>query len=133
MDSAISHVSVGANDLDRMTRFYDAVLAPLGIGQKDSIPDFGTGWGRQWPEFWINKPHDGRPAKAGNGVHIAFLAETPAQVDAFHAAGLASGGSDNGAPGIRAEYAPNYYAAFLVDPEGNRIEAMCLTKADQRG
>lgn len=131
MNSAISHVSVGANDLDRMTRFYDAVLAPLGIGQKDTIPGFGTGWGRRWPEFWINKPHDGRPANAGNGVHIAFLAENAAQIDAFYAAGLANGGSDNGAPGIRAEYAPNYYAAFLVDPEGNRIEAMCFT--DQHG
>ncbi|NJC08862.1 VOC family protein [Polymorphobacter fuscus] len=121
--SLMSHVSVGVADLDRASRFYDAVLATLGARR---IVDeaFGIAYGRQFPEFWIGRPHDGQPPVAGNGAHFAFLAADRGQVTAFHAAALAAGGSDDGAPGPRPHYGAEYYGAFARDPDGNKIEAM---------
>ncbi|MNJ51142.1 Glyoxalase-like domain protein [compost metagenome] len=123
----VSHVSVGASDLSRAARFYDAVLAPLGARR---VMEHGRGvaWGRAFPEFWANLPHDGRDAASGNGVHICLNADSPEAVARFHAAGLATGGFDEGAPGFRPEYAPGYYAAFLRDPDGNKIEALCWVR-----
>jgi catechol 2,3-dioxygenase-like lactoylglutathione lyase family enzyme len=118
-----NHVSVGTRDLPRATRFYDATLGALGYKRTFS-EDFGNAWGVEWPEFWVQAPADGEPA-AGNGVHVAFIAPSRAAVDAFHAAALAEGGSDAGAPGER-DYTPNYYAAFVRDPDGNKLEAVHL-------
>ena len=125
--SALSHVSLGTNDIDRVGAFYDRVLAPLGIRRVMAFPG-GIGWGRQFPEFWVQTPIDGNPAAVGNGTHVAFLAPDRAAVDAFHAAGLAAGGRCDGPPGLR-DYEPGYYAAFLRDPDGHKVEAMLIDHA----
>ena len=120
----LSHVSVGVGDIPRARKFYDAVRATLKIRM---LVEFeGAGYGREFPEFWIGHPHDGRPASPGNGTHICFKAETKEEVNAFHAKALELGGSDEGKPGLRPEYLPNYYAAFVRDPDGNKIEAVAL-------
>jgi len=118
-----NHVSVGVRDLAGATRFYDASLGALGYVRTMS-EDFGCAWGVKWPEFWATRAVEGT-ASAGNGAHVAFIAPSRDAVDAFHAAGLAAGGSDAGAPGLR-EYTADYYAAFLRDPEGNKVEAVHL-------
>jgi catechol 2,3-dioxygenase-like lactoylglutathione lyase family enzyme len=123
----IDHMGLNTGDVARAKRFFEQALAPLGIGvqmavtveQTGSYEGYGFGRNGQ-PAFWI-----GGPATAHSGVHIAFTASTRAEVDAFHAAALAAGGRDNGAPGIRAHYHPNYYGAFVFDPDGNNIEAVC--------
>ena len=118
-----NHVSVGTRDLERAARFYDAALGALGY-RRTMSESFGCAWGVEWPEFWATLPEDGEAA-AGNGVHVAFIAPSREAVDAFHAAALAEGGSDAGAPGLR-DYTPNYYAAFVRDPDGNKLEAVHL-------
>jgi catechol 2,3-dioxygenase-like lactoylglutathione lyase family enzyme len=118
-----NHVSVGTHDLERASRFYDAALGALGYKRTFS-ESFGNAWGLEWPEFWATRPEDG-DATAGNGVHVAFIAPSREAVDAFHAAALAAGGTDAGAPGLR-DYTPDYYAAFVRDPDGNKIEAVHL-------
>ena len=118
-----NHVSVGTRDLERAARFYDAALGALGY-RRTMSKSFGCAWGVEWPEFWATLPEDGEAA-AGNGVHVAFIAPSREAVDAFHAAVLAEGGSDAGAPGLR-DYTPNYYAAFVRDPDGNKLEAVHL-------
>ncbi|GAA0644405.1 VOC family protein [Brevundimonas lenta] len=120
----VSHVSVGVSDVARAGAFFDAVMAPLGA-RRIMEHAVGIGYGRSFPEFWAARPHDGGPSACGNGTHICFNADGPDAVAAFHAAGLAAGGTDDGAPGPRPEYAPGYYAAFLRDPDGNKVEAMC--------
>jgi catechol 2,3-dioxygenase-like lactoylglutathione lyase family enzyme len=124
----VSHVSVGASDIARAGAFYDAVMAPLGA-RRIMEHAVGIGYGRAFPEFWVAHPHDGGEASPGNGTHICFNAEGPEAVTAFHAAGLSAGGTDDGAPGPRPEYAPGYYAAFLRDPDGNKVEALCWITA----
>lgn len=120
--SIMSHVSIGANDLNSLCKFYDAVLAT--IGAKRMIEhDEAVAYGRMFPEFWVNTPLDDGHAETGNGIHFAFVASDRSQVDAFHAAGLANGAIDGGAPGPRKEYGEPYYGCFLRDPEGNKIEA----------
>jgi catechol 2,3-dioxygenase-like lactoylglutathione lyase family enzyme len=119
-----NHVSVGTRDLERAARFYDAALGALGY-RRTMSESFGCAWGLQWPEFWATLPTDGE-AGAGNGTHIAFIAASREAVDAFHAAALEAGGSDDGAPGLRPDYTPDYYAAFVRDPDGNKIEAVHL-------
>src|SRR5688572_11063995 len=108
-----SHVSVGTRDLERATRFYDAALGALGY-RRTMSESFGNAWGLEWPEFWVQFPDAGE-ASPGNGTHVAFIAASREAVDAFHAAALAEGGSDAGAPGER-DYTENYYAAFVRDP-----------------
>ena len=122
--TALSHVSLGTNDYPRAKAFYDAVLGTL---QVRCVMDFegGAGYGRELPEFWIQRPHDGQAATRGNGTHVCFNARTTAEVDAFHRAALAAGGTDEGKPGLRREYSDNYYAAFVRDLDGHKIEAMC--------
>lgn len=124
----VSHVSVGVNDVSRAGLFYDAALAPLGV-RRVLEHGVGIGYGRTFPEFWVARPHDGKHAGAGNGAHVCFNAPDVEAVVAFHAQGLAAGGFDDGAPGPRPEYAPGYYAAFLRDPDGNKVEAMCWRPA----
>jgi catechol 2,3-dioxygenase-like lactoylglutathione lyase family enzyme len=127
-----SHTAVGTSDMERSVRFYDAVLAPIELVRQKSYrvasgygpKDFG---GINLP-FWILRPQDKKPASAGNGVTVAFNAPSRAAVDAFHAAALANGGSDEGAPGIRQHYHPDYYGAYVRDPEGNKICAVCHAK-----
>ena len=123
----LSHVSLGTNQFPRAKVFYDAVLATLEVR---CVVDFagGAGYGRRFPEFWIQEPHDGKPASVGNGVHVCFQAENAQQVQAFHRTALQLGASDEGAPGLRVEYTDDYYAAFVRDLEGHKIEAMCFVK-----
>ena len=121
----ISHVSVGVKDVAKAGAFYDAVLTPLGYKRIMSSPTANS-WGEKFPTFWAQTPFDEKAPSPGNGVHICFSAPSAAAVDAFFAAGLKQGGVDDGPPGIRREYTPNYYAAFLKDLDGNKIEALCF-------
>jgi catechol 2,3-dioxygenase-like lactoylglutathione lyase family enzyme len=125
-DSIISHVSVGVTDLVRAKVFYDAVLGALGYRAIMEEPGIGTAYGTSFPEFWINRPSDRQAATPGNGVHIAFLAPDHAAVDQFHRVALALGGRCDGPPGERPHYTPGYYAAFVRDPDGNKLEAMLI-------
>ena len=117
-NGVFSHVFLGAVDLDASVAFYDAVLGTLGI---KNLGPFGTWilYGRDKPAFIIARPGNGEPASS-NGVTVGFAAATPADVDAFHAAGIANGGTDEGAPGPRG-HLPGAYAAYLRDPAGNKI------------
>jgi catechol 2,3-dioxygenase-like lactoylglutathione lyase family enzyme len=121
----IAHVGIEAGDHAASRAFYEAALEPLGIGAMMEFEGVGTGFGKEAPFFWVGER--GRPAV--RGVHVAFGARTTEQVDAFHAAALAAGGTDNGAPGPRPQYRSDYYGAFVLDPDGNNIEAVCLTGA----
>ena len=120
--SIMSHVSVGTNDLERALAFYDPVLATLGAGRLIEHAE-AVAYGREYPEFWVNVPHDNKPATVGNGDHFAFFAHSKAEVDAFHAAALAAGGTDDGAPGPRPEYGAPFYGCYVRDLDGNKIEA----------
>lgn|ERR687893_339530 len=122
----IHHVSLGTNDIDRARAFYDPLMALLGlrlIEAKDRALLYGTGE----VLFSVERPVDGQPASPGNGVHVAFAARDRAMVEAFHATGLARGGRDAGGPGLRPTYDPNYFAAFLYDPDGNKVEAVTFS------
>jgi catechol 2,3-dioxygenase-like lactoylglutathione lyase family enzyme len=114
---SIDHVSVGVTNIKRSKAFYDAALAPL-----DMAPVMP---GK--PSFWIQLPINGQPASMGNGVHIAFRATTRGAVDAFYLAAIEQGGIEDGKPGLRTEYHPDYYGAFVRDPDGNKIEACAHT------
>jgi catechol 2,3-dioxygenase-like lactoylglutathione lyase family enzyme len=116
----IDHTGIGVADVGRSATFYDAVLGALGMRRVMQMPDDagtdGVGYGIDYPAFWIDRFHPHSVKQ-----HTAFAGKTRAAVDAFHAAGLKAGGTDNGAPGLRK---PNYYAAFAFDPDGNNIEAV---------
>ena len=118
--SAITHGI--ASDIVRSRRFYDAALGALGYGCK-SPGDTGAGYGAAQADFWLLAVERPVPADAGSGLHVSFKAKDKAAVDAFHKAALKTGGTDNGKPGLRADYGPGYYAAFVVDPDGYRLEA----------
>jgi catechol 2,3-dioxygenase-like lactoylglutathione lyase family enzyme len=126
----IAHVSIGVRDLARAKRFYDAALKPLGyecLWEREQLLGYGPKSGKMGGKvaFWIAPVERPVPADVKSGLHFCFAAAAPASADAFHAAALSAGGRDNGAPGLRAEYGPGYYAAFVVDPDGYRIEAYC--------
>ena len=122
----IDHVGLTVADFQRARDFYDAALKPLGFARRMELGPEQTGgtshagYGRERPVFWIG---DGG-APSGH-VHLALAARTRAEVDAFHAAALAAGGRDNGAPGLRPHYHPSYYGAFVLDPDGVNVEAVC--------
>lgn len=121
-----TYITIGINDLPRAIRFYDPVLAALGIERRVTV-DNEAGYGL--PDdvrcrFWVTHPYDGRQATIGNGSMPAFEASSRAAVDAFHAAALAHGGTDEGAPGIR-HFHPNFYACYVRDPDGNKLSALC--------
>jgi len=120
----INHVSIGVRNIAATKRFYDAALKPLGY-QCLSDGAGSLGYGQDAPAFWTNAAERPVPADAASGLHFCFTAPTRKSVDAFHAAALGAGGRDNGKPGLRADYGPDYYAAFVVDPDGYRIEAYC--------
>ncbi len=124
----LDHVSITVADLPRAARFYDAVMAALGVPCVNRS-DVAIGYGvRNRPDddghTYLSIRAAGGPVHADRR-HWCFRAPDRAAVDAFHAAGVASGGTDDGAPGVRAHYHPHYYAAFLLDPDGNRVEAVC--------
>jgi catechol 2,3-dioxygenase-like lactoylglutathione lyase family enzyme len=120
----IDHVSIAVRDFVASTRFYDRVLAALGMTRLREWPDAAVGYGKKYPEFWINRRASMAPVAADSGVHVCLRARSAEMVDAFHAAALDAGGSSDGAPGLRPHYYENYYAAFIRDPDGNRIEAV---------
>ncbi len=119
----IDHISVGVADLERSARFYEATLASLGLSRLVTRPAT-IGFGKAYPEFWINLRADMAQVPPESGSHICLRAKSTAEVDAFHAAALAAGGRSDGVPGIRPHDRVRYYAAFIVDPDGNRIEAV---------
>jgi catechol 2,3-dioxygenase-like lactoylglutathione lyase family enzyme len=120
----LDHVDLSVSDLGRALAFYDRALVPLGIGRVMSFPEkgepqgVGYGTGRK-PFFWVHAA-----AAASGPLHVAFAAPDHAAVRAFHEAALAAGGRDNGPPGLRPDYHPTYYAAFVLDPDGNNVEAV---------
>ena len=122
----IDHTGIAVTDFEASRKFYDAALEPLGASLVMMVPAEYTGgakvggYGYDRPQFWLHES-----GEAGPGRHYAFTADTRAEVDAFYEAAMASGGRDNGKPGIRAHYHPNYYGAFVFDPDGNNIEAVC--------
>ena len=120
----IDHLSIGVRDIAKAKRFYDAALKPLGYACL-SEGEGSLGYGSDAVALWIGDAERTVPADEKSGLHVCFAAPTRKSVDAFHAAALKSGGRDNGKPGFRADYGPNYYAAFVVDPDGYRIEAHC--------
>lgn len=124
--SCISHLSLGTNDLVAALRFYDAVMPTLGCRRIMEHGGVAVAYGKVFPEFWIQRPLDGGRATTGNGTHVAFLAPDRASVDAFHNAALGAGGRCDGPPGPRPEYHEAYYACFVRDPDGHKIEAMLL-------
>ena len=118
------HISIGVRDIAQSKQFYDAVLKPLGSNCL-SASEASLGYGDKSVALWISAAEHPVPPDPKSGLHFCFTAPTRESVDAFHAAALGAGGRDNGAPGLRADYGPNYYAAFVVDPDGYRIEAYC--------
>jgi catechol 2,3-dioxygenase-like lactoylglutathione lyase family enzyme len=116
------HISIGVRDTGRAKRFYDAVLEPLGYRRLSGDAET-LGYGSDKVAFWIGRVDHPVPADEGSNLHFCFVAPSRKAVDAFHAAAVTAGGRSNGAPGLRKDYGPNYYAAFAIDPDGYRIEA----------
>ena len=120
----ISHVSVGVRDIAKAGSFYDAALAPLGYKRLFDSAE-ALGYGAKSPQFWVLHVAHPVPADNASGLHFCFDAPSRAGVEHFHAVALKAGGKDNGKPGLRKDYGENYYAAFVVDPDGYRLEAYC--------
>lgn len=131
----LRYVYFGTNDLAKAIAFYDATLSPLGmrrcVTNEPEWDRIAAGWGLYEDGgvrelgFWIGKPFDGQAATVGNGSMVAFTARSWHDVDAFHAAALANGGTCDGPPGLRLQYAPDFYAAYVRDPDGNKVAAVC--------
>ncbi|MEF7613880.1 VOC family protein [Aquincola sp. MAHUQ-54] len=129
-----TYVCLGTRDIDRATAFYDAALGALGLQRCDTSEEGDDGWigwgtyaerGAVQVALWVCTPFDGRPATPGNGTMVALRATSWQQVDAFHAQALAHGGTSEGAPGLRLQYNPDFYAAYVRDPDGNKLAAVC--------
>jgi catechol 2,3-dioxygenase-like lactoylglutathione lyase family enzyme len=120
----IDHVSIGVRDLSQSKRFYDGALRPLGY---TCLSEGGgsLGYGREAVALWVSEAEHPVPADMKSGLHFCFTAPSRASVDQFHTAALSAGARDNGKPGLRGDYGPRYYAAFVIDPDGYRIEAHC--------
>jgi catechol 2,3-dioxygenase-like lactoylglutathione lyase family enzyme len=122
----IDHTGISVTDFDKAKAFYDKAFAPLGASLLYMVPPQATGgikvggYGRDRPVFWLHEAKE-----VGPGRHYAFSANSRAEVDAFYAAAIAAGGRDNGAPGLRPHYHPDYYGAFVLDLDGNNVEAVC--------
>jgi len=128
----IDHVSVAVRDLQKAEPFYAALLAPLGLVKLREWPEAAIGFGKKYPEFWINRRATMEWVAGDSGVHVCLRAPDRAAVDAFHAAALKAGGSSDGAPRLRPHYYAGYYAAFVCDPDGNRIEAVTFLRDAER-
>ena len=124
--SVISHITLGTNDVDRAGRFYDEVLGTLGFSRLPKPPGKPPAYEKDGiPTIYLYPPEDGRPATWGNGTHIAFVADTKEAVDKFHQVALELGGACAGKPGPRLHYGDNYYASYIRDPDGNKLQAVC--------
>jgi catechol 2,3-dioxygenase-like lactoylglutathione lyase family enzyme len=121
----IDHVSVAVGDIAAATRFYDVLLATIGVIRLETRPG-SVGFGKEYPEFWINLRGD--RITVSSGSHICFRARTIDMVNAFHAAAITAGGTSDGAPGLRPQHGGGYYATFIRDPDGNRIEAVTFVE-----
>ena len=138
-----TYICLGSNDLARSARFYDAALGALGLKRCDTSGeaswDGWLGWGTYKDQgatevaLWVGRPFDGAPATAGNGTMVALQAGSWAQVQEFHAAALANGGTSEGAPGLRTQYNPDFYAAYVRDPDGNKLAVVCRGYTEPRG
>ena len=138
-----TYICLGTNNITRAAKFYDATLGALGLTRCDvsDEPEWGgwVGWGtyeehgRKEVALWLCQPFDGKPAVAGNGVMVALHAKSWKEVDAFHAAALAHGGTSEGAPGLRLRYNPDFYAAYICDPDGNKLAAVCRGYTERQG
>lgn len=120
----IDHVSIGVRDIAKAGGFYDAALAPLGYKRLFDSAE-ALGYGADGPQLWVMRVERPVPADKASGLHFCFAAANRAAVDRFHAAAVKAGGRDNGKPGVRKDYGDNYYAAFVIDPDGYRLEAYC--------
>jgi catechol 2,3-dioxygenase-like lactoylglutathione lyase family enzyme len=128
----IDHISIAVSNLEKSDAFYGAVLAALGFARLREWPGAAVGYGKKHPEFWINKREAMARVAEDSGFHICLRAPDTSAVDAFHAAALKAGGISDGAPGLRPHYNPGYYAAFVRDPDGNRIEAVTFLRDGAR-
>ena len=124
----IDHVSLAVRDLSKAEPFYAALLAPLGMRKLREWPNAAVGFGKKYPEFWINRRAAMARVADDSGVHICLRATDVRAVEDFHTAALKAGGTSDGAPGLRSEYHASYYAAFVHDPDGNRIEAVTFLR-----
>ena len=122
----IDHVSIAVRDLEACARFYEAVLAAIGYAKLIVRPTT-VGFGKKYPDFWLNERRNMAPVDSDSGTHVCLRASSVEEVQAFHAAAIKGGGASGGAPGPRPEYTAGYYAAFVRDPEGNKIEAVTFT------
>jgi catechol 2,3-dioxygenase-like lactoylglutathione lyase family enzyme len=120
----LDHVSIAVRDIKKGEAFYTALLGAIGLSKLREWPGAAIGYGKTYPEFWINVRSDMARVPDDSGVHFCLRASSKDAVDAFHAAALAQGGASNGEPDFRKKYNPRYYAAFIRDPDGNRIEAV---------
>ncbi|MDN7144249.1 VOC family protein [Pseudomonas sp. JQ170] len=123
--SIFTHVTVGTNDLANARKFYDEVLGKLGFKRLADLGDNGSIWGVDKPAFFVLKPANGQPASVGNGVTVSFEAQNRAQINAFHEAALGAGGKGEGDAGTR-DWAPNAYAAYARDLDGNKLAVYCF-------
>jgi catechol 2,3-dioxygenase-like lactoylglutathione lyase family enzyme len=123
----IDHVSIAVRDLAASKRFYEAVLESIGYVKLIDRPD-SVGFGKKYPEFWLNHRPDMARVAADTGVHVCMRADDAAAINAFHAAALRAGAVNDGPPGLRPEYTPNYYAAFIRDADGNKIEVVTFLR-----
>lgn len=126
----LSYVTIGADDVPRSARFYAAILAPLGYATTEAADGFEFARAGGLGTVYVRKPYDGREASVGNGSMTAFQAETHDLVRRLHAAGLAAGGSDEGAPGFRDAYSDRFYVGYLRDPVGNKIAIFCTNLSE---
>jgi len=126
----IDHVSIAVRDLGKAEPFYTAMLAPLGMRKLREWRNAAIGFGKTYPEFWINRRAAMARVEQDSGVHICLRATDTRAVEDFHAAAVAAGGTSDGAPGLRTEYHSSYYAAFVRDPDGNRIEAVTFLRGE---
>ncbi len=123
----IDHVSIGVSNLTISAEFYDATLGALGMERQRELP-IAIGYGYNRATFWIQE-HEKSTFMPGIGLHVAIAASNPQSVDAFHAAALDNGGKNGGPPGLRPEYSDDYYSAFVFDPTGTKVEAVCRNDA----
>lgn len=123
--AAFTHVTVGTNDLNQARVFYDKILARIGLKRLADLGDNGSIWGDESPSFFVLKPADGHPATVGNGVTVSFEAPDRASIHAFHNTAVSAGGTNEGAAGPRG-WAPNAYAAYVRDLDGNKLAVYCF-------